>query len=484
MLISGYDGGTGAAPRTSLKHAGLPWEIGLAETHQTLLLNRLRDRIVVETDGKMMTGRDVVIATLLGAEEYGFSTAPLVVLGCILMRVCHLDTCPVGVATQNPELRKKFTGEPEHVANFMRFIAMEVRELMAQLGFRKINEMIGRTDVLETNQAITHWKTKGIDLSDLLYQPEVAKNTSRYATVEQVHGLDKTLDKQELIPICKEAIENQEPVEATLSIRNINRVAGTMLGSEITKRYGAKGLPEDTIRLTFKGSAGQSFGAFIPKGLTMHLVGDANDFIGKGLSGGKIIVYPSRKSTFIPEKNIIVGNVSFYGATAGEAYINGIAGERFCVRNSGANVVVEGVGDHGCEYMTGGKVIVLGATGKNFAAGMSGGVAYVLDVLKDFRVKCNQEQVYLDSIVDEEELQTVYQMLEKHVHYTDSPYGKRVLANWAEMNSKFVRVIPKDYLEMQQRIRRLQESGISKHKAALVAFEESKKAVNSIKDGG
>lgn len=484
VLISGYDGGTGAAPRTSLKHAGLPWEIGLAETHQTLLLNRLRDRIVVETDGKLMTGRDVVIAALLGAEEYGFSTAPLVVLGCILMRVCHLDTCPVGVATQNPELRKKFTGEPEHVVNFMRFIAMEVRELMAELGFRTINEMIGRTDILETNRAINHWKAKGVDLSALLYQPEVPENTSRYATVEQVHGLDKTLDKQELIPLCKEALENQKPVEATLSIRNINRVAGTMLGSEITKQYGAKGLPEDTIRLTFKGSAGQSFGAFIPPGLTMKLIGDANDFIGKGLSGGKIIVHPSRKSTFIPEKNIIVGNVSFYGATAGEAYINGIAGERFCVRNSGAHVVVEGVGDHGCEYMTGGTVVVLGATGKNFAAGMSGGVAYVLNVANDFPVKCNQEQVYLNPIQDEAELQTVYQLIQKHVHYTNSAYGKRVLDSWEEMSRKFVRVIPKDYLEMQERIRYLQESGLSKHKAALLAFEESKKAVNSMKDGG
>ncbi|MFC0272877.1 glutamate synthase large subunit [Metabacillus herbersteinensis] len=486
VLISGYDGGTGAAPRTSLKHAGLPWEIGLAETHQTLLLNRLRDRIVVETDGKMMTGRDVVIASLLGAEEFGFSTAPLVVLGCILMRVCHLDTCPVGIATQNPELRKKFTGEPEHVANFMRFIAMEVREFMAELGFRTINDMIGRTDVLEVNKAITHWKTKGIDLSALLYQPDVPENVSRYATVEQVHGLDKTLDKQELIPLCKEAIEKQEPVEATLSIRNINRVAGTMLGSEITKRYGAKGLPEDTIRLTFKGSAGQSFGAFIPPGLTMTLVGDANDFIGKGLSGGKIIVHPSRKSTFIPEKNIIVGNVSFYGATAGEAYINGIAGERFCVRNSGANVVVEGVGDHGCEYMTGGTVIVLGQTGKNFAAGMSGGVSYVLDVTKtkNFLAKCNQEQVYLDSIQDKAELQAVYQLIEKHVYYTNSPYGKVVIDSWTEMSKKFVRVIPKDYSEMQERIKHLQASGLSEHKAALLAFEESKKAVNLMKDGG
>ncbi|MDQ1004372.1 glutamate synthase (NADPH/NADH) large chain [Neobacillus niacini] len=484
VLISGYDGGTGAAPRTSLKHAGLPWELGLAETHQTLLLNRLRDRIVVETDGKLMTGRDVVIAALLGAEEYGFSTAPLVVLGCIIMRVCHLDTCPVGVATQNPELRKKFTGEPEHVINFMRFIALEVRELMAELGFRTVNEMIGRTDVLETNQAINHWKAKGVDFSALLYQPEVPKNTSRYATVEQVHGLDKTMDKQELIPLCKEALEDQEPIKATLSIRNINRVAGTMLGSEITKRYGAKGLPEDTIHLTFTGSAGQSFAAFIPPGLTMRLVGDANDFIGKGLSGGKIIVRPSRRATFTWENNIIVGNVAFYGATAGEAYISGIAGERFCVRNSGANVVVEGVGDHGCEYMTGGTVIVLGETGKNFAAGMSGGVAYVLDITNDFRVRCNQAQVYLDPIQDESELQLVHQMIEKHVQYTHSPLGEKVLNSWADMSKKFVRVIPKDYLEMKERIKRLLEEGLSEHQAALRAFEESQKAVKAIKEGG
>jgi glutamate synthase domain-containing protein 3 len=338
--------------------------------------------------------------------------------------------------------------------------------------------------VLENNKAINHWKAKGIDLSALLYQPDVPKHVSRYATVEQVHGLDKTLDKQELIPLCKEAIENREPMEATLSIRNINRVAGTMLGSEITKLYGAKGLPEDTIRLTFKGSAGQSFGAFIPPGLTMRLIGDANDFIGKGLSGGKIIVHPSRKATFIPESNIIVGNVSFYGATAGEAYINGIAGERFCVRNSGANVVVEGVGDHGCEYMTGGKVIILGTTGKNFAAGMSGGVAYVLDITKDFRVKCNQDQVYLDPIQDEIELQTVFQLIVNHVQYTNSPFGKRVLDNWEEISKKFVRVIPKDYFEMQERIKYLCEGGLSERQAALLAFEESKKAVNSIKDGG
>ncbi|MBP3952472.1 glutamate synthase large subunit [Bacillus suaedae] len=483
VLISGYDGGTGAAPRTSLKHSGLPWEIGLAETHQTLLLNRLRDRIIVETDGKMMTGRDVVIATLLGAEEYGFSTAPLVVLGCILVRVCHLNTCPVGVATQDPELRKKFIGEPEHVVNFMRFIAEEVRELMAKLGFRTINEMVGRTDVLEQNRALSHWKASGIDLSPLLYQPDI-EGVSRYATVEQVHALDKTLDKQELIPLCKEALESKEPVEATLSIRNINRVTGTMLGSEITKKYGAKGLPEDTIQLTFKGSAGQSFGAFIPPGLTMKLIGDANDFTGKGLSGGKLIFHPSKKGTFIAEESIIVGNVAFYGATSGEAYVNGIAGERFCVRNSGANVVVEGVGDHGCEYMTGGKVVVLGSTGKNFAAGMSGGVAYVLDEAKDFEQKCNMELVLLDQQIDADELEQVRQMIEKHVAYTNSGKGQRILDHWKSKGRMIIKVIPKDYLEMQQRISRFEQSGLDKHKAALAAFEESKIVVNSHKDRG
>ncbi|MCK0472404.1 glutamate synthase large subunit [Alkalihalobacillus sp. APA_J-10(15)] len=482
VLISGYDGGTGAAPRTSLKHAGLPWEIGLAETHQTLLLNKLRDRIVVETDGKMMTGRDVVIAALLGAEEYGFSTAPLVVLGCILMRVCHLNTCPVGVATQDPSLRKKFIGTPEHVVHFMTFIAQEVREYMAQLGIRTMDELIGRTDLLESNQAIEHWKAKGIDLSPLLYQPEEVQSVSRYATIEQVHGLDKTLDQQELIPRCEAALERKEKVESTLSIRNINRVAGTMLGSEITKRYGIEGLAEDTIKLTLIGSAGQSFGAFIPRGLSMRLVGDANDFFGKGLSGGKLIVRPSKRSTFVAADNIIIGNVAFYGATAGEAYVNGIAGERFCVRNSGANVVVEGVGDHGCEYMTGGKVVVLGETGKNFAAGMSGGVAYVLDYDQKFAKRCNQELVVIEH-ASEEEISDIQVMIERHIYYTKSERGKEVLKNWGKISKQFVRVIPRDYMVMKKRIDRFKEKGYDSYKAALAAFEESKAAVDFVKDG-
>ncbi|MFP8784220.1 glutamate synthase large subunit [Planococcus plakortidis] len=476
VLISGYDGGTGAAPKTSLKHTGLPWEIGLAETHQTLLLNGLRDRIVVETDGKMMTGRDVVTAALLGAEEYGFSTAPLVVLGCVMMRVCHLDTCPVGIATQNPELRKKYTGEADHVANFMRFIAMEARELMAELGFRTINEMIGRTDVLETNTAIKHWKAEGLDLTQLLYQPDLPEKVGRYATVKQDHGLKHTLDVQELLPRCRNAIETGEPVEVSTAIRNIHRATGTIIGSAISRKYGAEGLPEDTITFNFQGSAGQSFGAFIPKGMTLKLIGDSNDFVGKGLSGGKIIVKPAVDSTFLPEKNIIIGNVSFYGASAGEAYIHGMAGERFAVRNSGAKIVVEGVGDHGCEYMTGGRVVILGDTGKNFAAGMSGGVAYVLDEEETFSARCNAEMVHMQPLADPVEIAELKEMIENHVRYTGSLNGKRVLDHWEILSAKFVRVIPKAYLKINERISKLQDSGMAKFDAEMAAFEESKMA--------
>ncbi|QKS72930.1 glutamate synthase large subunit [Paenalkalicoccus suaedae] len=476
VLISGYDGGTGAAPRTSLKHAGLPWEIGLAETHQTLILNGLRDRIVVETDGKMMTGRDVIVATLLGAEEYGFSTAPLVVLGCIMMRVCHLDTCPVGVATQNPELRKKFIGTADSVENFMRFVAQEARELMAELGFRTINEMVGRTDILEMNKAVDHWKGKHLDIGALLYQPELAPGTTAYASRKQDHGLEKSLDHQELLPFAEEALESGTPVKGTSSIRNIHRVVGTILGSEVTRRYGLEGLPEDTIRLNFKGSAGQSFGAFIPKGMTLKLIGDANDFIGKGLSGGKIIARPTRKSSFSWEHSIIAGNVAFYGATGGEAYISGLAGERFCVRNSGAQIVVEGVGDHGCEYMTGGKVVILGETGRNFAAGMSGGIAYILDENEvPFEKKCNKELVLLQSLTDKEEIEELRTMIEKHVEYTLSPKGERILAQWDDYVSKFVKVIPKDFLKMRERIAYHQSQGLSKFDAEMAAFEDSKK---------
>ncbi len=390
VLISGYDGGTGASPISSIKHAGLPWELGLAETHQTLLLNNLRSRIIIEADGQLKTGRDVAIAALLGAEEFGFATAPLVTLGCVMMRVCHSNTCPTGVATQDPKLRKNFTGKPEYVVNFMRFVAQELREIMAQLGFRTLNEMVGRCDVLEANKAINHWKAQGLDFTNILHQPKVALNVGRYCTEKQDHGLEKSIDMTRLLDLCKPAIERGEKVSAELPITNVDRVVGTILGNEITRNHGAAGLPDDTVRLTFNGSAGQSFGAFIPRGITLKLSGDANDYLGKGLSGGTIIVYPPEGSTFKAEENIIAGNVAFYGATSGTAYIRGMAGERFCVRNSGVNAVVEGIGDHGCEYMTGGTVVILGRTGRNFAAGMSGGVAYVLDEQDDFALRCNR----------------------------------------------------------------------------------------------
>ncbi|OEF97502.1 glutamate synthase large subunit [Desulfuribacillus alkaliarsenatis] len=474
VLISGFDGGTGASPKTSIKHAGLPWELGLAETHQTLVLNNLRDRIVVETDGKMMTGRDVVIAALLGAEEYGFATAPLVVLGCVMMRVCHMDTCPVGVATQNPELRKLFKGDPAHVVNFMKFIAQDMREYMAQLGFRTIDEMIGRTDRLEVTRARNHWKAKGLDYSAILHQPEVHPSVGRYCSMEQDHGLDKSLDMTKIMGICKPAIESKQPVEADLPICNINRVVGTITGSEITRKYGKQGLPKDTIRLNFTGSAGQSFGAFVPRGMTMKLEGDANDYFGKGLSGGKLIVYPPKTSRFVPEENIIIGNVAFYGATSGEAYIRGIAGERFGVRNSGVHAVVEGVGDHACEYMTGGRAVILGATGRNFAAGMSGGVAYVLDVNGNFRDLCNKEMVLLEELDCEQETAEVKGMIEKHVAYTGSTYAQSILDNWDAMVSKFVMVIPKDYKRMIEAINRAHEAGLTGSEAVMAAFEENK----------
>ncbi|MTI80299.1 MAG: glutamate synthase large subunit [Firmicutes bacterium] len=475
VLISGYDGGTGASPRTSIRHAGLPWELGLAETHQTLVLNNLRDRIVVETDGKLMTGRDVVMATLLGAEEYGFATAPLVALGCVMMRVCNLDTCPVGVATQNPELRKNFAGKPEYVVSLMRFIAQEMREIMAQLGFRTIDEMVGRADVLEVNQAADHWKKKGLDLSALIYQPDVPKTVGRYCQLKQDHKLDQSLDKQQLLDICKPALESRQPVEARLPICNVNRVVGTILGSEVTKRHGAEGLPEDTIRLNFKGSAGQSFGAFVPKGVTMALEGDANDYFGKGLSGGKVVVYPPASSTFVPEENIIAGNVAFYGATKGEAYLRGVAGERFCVRNSGVRAVVEGVGDHGCEYMTGGRVVVLGKTGRNFAAGMSGGIAYIFDEDDTFAGQCNTAMVQLEKVEDKDEINELKQMIENHRQYTESKLAGRVLNDWNNMLPKFVRVIPKDFKRMMEAIARAHEQGLTGQDAIMTAFEENKK---------
>ena len=482
VLISGYDGGTGASPQTSIKHAGLPWELGLAETHQTLVLNNLRSRIVVETDGQLKTGRDVAIAALLGAEEFGFSTAPLVTLGCIMMRVCHKNTCPVGVATQNPLLRKNFTGDPEHTVNFMRFVAAELREIMASLGIRTVNEMVGRTDLLEPKKAIEHWKAKNIDLSKILYQPEVGPDVGRYCQIPQDHGLEKSLDITVLLDLCKGAIEHGEKVKATLPICNVNRVVGTILGNEITKKHW-QGLPEDTVHLHFQGSAGQSFGAFVPKGVTLELEGDANDYLGKGLSGGKIIVYPPAGSTFVPEENIIIGNVAFYGATSGEAYINGVAGERFCVRNSGVNTVVEAVGDHACEYMTGGKVVVLSGTGRNFAAGMSGGVAYILDEKGDFATRCNTSMVGLEKLEDQEEIDSIYAMIEKHSKYTNSQKAAQVLANWQEMVPKFVKVMPRDYKRVLACLKNAFESGLSGDEALAAAFEQNARDVARIGGG-
>src|SRR5579883_2574322 len=445
VLISGYDGGTGASPLTSIKHAGIPWELGLAETQQVLVMNDLRSRIRVQTDGQMKTGRDVVIAALLGAEEYGFATAPLVVMGCILMRVCHLDTCPVGIATQNPRLRKKFEGKPEHVINFFFFIAEQVREYMAQMGFRTFDEMVGRVDMLDARHAIEHWKAKGLDLSVLLYNPPTPSRIARRCVQPQDHGLSQALDYK-LIDHARDAIENGTPVEIKLPIRNVHRTVGAMLSGEIARKYGSAGLPEDTIKFQFTGSAGQSFGAFLAKGVTLELEGDANDYVGKGLSGGKLIVYPPRNSTFLPEENILIGNVVLYGATSGEAYFNGMAGERFAVRNSGATAVVEGLGDHGCEYMTNGLVVVLGKTGRNFAAGMSGGIAFVLDEKGDFAEKrCNTAAVDLEPVASDEDVRVLYDLIAKHVAATSSPRGKWILENWDQMVPRFVKVFPHEY---------------------------------------
>ncbi len=471
ILISGYDGGTGASPMNSVRHAGMPWELGLAETHQTLMLNNLRDRVVVECDGKMMNGRDLAIAALLGAEEFGFSTAPLVVIGCVMMRVCQLDTCPVGVATQNPELRKKFMGDPEHVVNFMLFVAQELREIMAELGFRTIEEMVGRVDKLETKHLIDTYKAKGVDLTPLLHQSEATKDAVRYNVQQQNHGLEESLDMQKLLPLAMPALENGEQVSGTLDICNTNRVVGTILGSEVTRRYGAAGLPEDTIKLHFVGSAGQSFGAFVPKGITLSLEGDSNDYVGKGLSGGKIVVAPSPAATFAAEDNVIIGNTAFYGATGGEAYIRGIAGERFAVRNSGVSVVVEGVGDHGCEYMTGGRVVVLGETGRNFAAGMSGGIAYILDRNGDFYKHCNLEMVALERVEEERDIAELRNLIERHVEYTGSSPGQAVLADWEQSLDQFVKVIPKDYKRMLAQIDKMEQSGLEGEAALLAAFE-------------
>ena len=475
VTISGYDGGTGSSPRTSINHAGLPWELGLNETHQTLVLNNLRDRVVLETDGKLMTGRDVVIAALLGAEEYGFGTAPLIALGCVMMRVCNLNTCPMGVATQDPELRKKFRGKPEYVVNFMHFVAQEVREHMAMLGFRTIDEMIGRTEVLVSKpESERNWKSRKVDLSALLYKPEVPSSIGQVHSKEQNHRLEKSLDMRELLAICKSNLDSKKPISIDLPIKNTDRVVGTILGSEITRRYGLQGLPADTINLHFHGSAGQSFGAFVPKGVTMRLEGDANDHVGKGLSGGKIIIHPDREAPFDPHENVIVGNVAFYGATSGEAYISGIAGERFCIRNSGVRAVVEGCGDHGCEYMTGGTVVVLGKTGRNFGAGMSGGVAYVLDVNGDFASYCNRGIVLLEQLDSIGDILEVKKMVKNHADYTNSKIAKDILANWDKYKTKFVKVIPKDYKKVISLLNEYRQQGMSEYDAALRVFEEVK----------
>jgi glutamate synthase (ferredoxin) len=471
VLISGHDGGTGASPLTSIKHAGIPWELGLAETHQVLLLNDLRSRIVVEVDGQLKTGRDVVVGALLGAEEFGFATAPLVVMGCVMMRACHLNTCPVGVATQDPRLRAKFTGDPAHVVNFMRFIAQEVRELMAELGFRTIDEMVGHSERIEMRRAVDHWKARNLDFTRILFQPRVPRQYGRTCQIPQDHGLEKTLDATTLLDLARPAIEEKKPVRATVPIRNIHRVVGTQVGSEVTRRHGAAGLPDDTIHFHFTGSAGQSFSAFVPKGMTMVLEGDANDYCGKGLSGGRVVVMPPRTSTFVPEQNIVIGNVAFYGATSGEAFIRGVAGERFCVRNSGVSAVVEGVGDHGCEYMTGGRVVVLGPTGRNFAAGMSGGIAYVVDHDGAFATRCNKEMVAITKLEDPAEIALVKGLVEKHVALTESTFARKLLDAWPETLARIARIIPNDYKRVLEAQAKMREKGMSQEEAELAAFE-------------
>ncbi len=466
VLISGFDGGTGASPQTSLKHAGLPWELGLSETHQTLVMNDLRSRIVVECDGQMKTGRDVAVACLLGAEEFGFSTAPLVVMGCIMMRVCHLNTCPVGIATQHPELRKKFVGQPDHVINYFYLVAQELRRIMASLGFRSINEMIGRVDKLKMRDKVEHWKAKHLDLSMVLTKPDVPESVGVYCQQKQDHGLTEALDN-ELIKLAEPALERAEKVEQPIRIRNINRTVGTMLSSEISRRYGADGLPDDTIVFRCSGSGGQSFCAFGASGLTMHVRGDANDYFGKGLSGARLTIRPPDDSDFVAEDNIIIGNVAFYGATQGEAFIRGMAGERFCVRNSGVNAVVEGVGDHGCEYMTGGRAVILGPTGRNFAAGMSGGIAYVYDSVGDFATnRCNLEMVELESVTEADDIAELRGLIERHIDYTGSEVGQRILKDWSYTLSQFVKVMPTDYKRALERLAK--EAAESQDPAAVI----------------
>jgi glutamate synthase domain-containing protein 3 len=452
VLISGNDGGTGASPLSSIKHAGSHWEIGLAETQQVLVANKLRPRIRIQVDGGLKTGRDIVIGALLGAEEFGFGTTSLVTLGCILMRKCHQNTCPVGIATQDPKLRKRFQGKPEYVMRYMIFLAQEVREIMAQMGFQKFNDMVGRVDFLEVNDAIEHYKSKGLDFSKVLYMPEIPGDSSLRCIKPQQHDFSLSLDEK-LINSSEAALKSKKKIRLNMSIRNYNRTVGARLSGEICKRYGEAGLPQNTIKVKFNGSAGQSFGSFLAQGISFELEGDANDYLGKGLSGGIIIIYPPRASTFLAQNNIITGNVNLFGATSGEVYINGMAGERFCVRNSGAIAVVEGVGDHGCEYMTGGRVIILGRTGLNFAAGMSGGIAYVFDENQLFDTRCNLEMVDIEAVSDAEDEDFLYKYIQRHKKYTKSKLASEMLKNWEEILPYFVKVIPVEYRRALQRIK-------------------------------
>ena len=475
ILISGYDGGTGAAPRSSIQNAGLPWELGLAETHQTLIQNGLRERVRIETDGKLMSGRDVAIAALLGAEEFGFATAPLVTMGCVMMRVCNLDTCPVGVATQNPELRKRFTGKPEYVVNFMRFIAEELREYMAKLGVRTVDELVGRTDLLKVKDEPTSERAATLDLSGVLYNPYAKQKKGMIFNPKKVYDfeLEKTLDEKVLVKQLLPALEKGQKRGLEVDVTNTDRTFGTIFGSEITRRY-PDGLEDDSFVIKCKGAGGQSFGAFIPKGLTLELVGDSNDYFGKGLSGGKLVVCPPNGIRFKSDENIIIGNVAFYGATSGKAFVGGVAGERFCVRNSGARAVVEGVGDHGCEYMTGGCVVVLGKVGKNFAAGMSGGIAYVLDMDSTLYTRVNKAMVKIRRVTDKYDVQELKSMIQEHVAYTNSEVGKRILDHFEEYLPKFKKIIPEDYEKMMAAIFQMEEKGLSREKAQIEAFNKIK----------
>ena len=470
ILISAYDGGTGAAPRNSIYNAGLPWELGVAEAHQSLIMNGLRDRVVLETDGKLMTGRDVAIACMLGAEEFGFATAPLVTMGCVMMRVCNLDTCPMGIATQNPELRKRFKGKPEYVVNFMKFIAEELREYMAKLGVRTVDELVGRTELLKRKDDIPYSRAKEVDLSRILDNPYEGVKLAGY-NAKEVYDfkLDETVDDSILLKKLKSALNNGQKKSIQLDVSNVNRTLGTIFGSEITRKY-PDGLPEDTFTISCNGSGGQSFGAFIPKGLTLELTGDSNDYFGKGLSGGKLIVYPPQGVQFKAEDNIIIGNVALYGATSGKAFINGIAGERFCVRNSGATAVVEGTGDHGCEYMTGGCVVVLGPTGKNFAAGMSGGIAYVLDEDRSFYKRLNKELVSFEDVSNKYDVLELKGLIQEHVAYTNSEKGKRILDHFSEYLPKFKKIVPHDYRRMMNAIVQMEEKGLNSEQAQIEAF--------------